>query len=115
MCVFFVFFFKQKTAYEIRPCDWSSDVCSSDLRQGGDEGGARQPAEAYGGVRRGPAGRDCQGNRHARDVTCPSRCAGCCRSDKIGAKRVRLSDVGGHVRRTSSSLSDRQSAPKPSV
>ena len=22
---------KQKTAYEIRPCDWSSDVCSSDL------------------------------------------------------------------------------------
>src|SRR5213596_1284966 len=24
-------FFKQKTAYEIRPCDWSSDVCSSDL------------------------------------------------------------------------------------
>src|SRR5213596_2024063 len=29
--VFFFFFFKQKTAYEIRPCDWSSDVCSSDL------------------------------------------------------------------------------------
>src|ERR1043165_380574 len=27
----FVFFFKQKTAYEIRPRDWSSDVCSSDL------------------------------------------------------------------------------------
>ena len=25
------FFFKQKTAYEIRPRDWSSDVCSSDL------------------------------------------------------------------------------------
>src|ERR1043165_77079 len=25
------FFFKQKTAYEIRPSDWSSDVCSSDL------------------------------------------------------------------------------------
>src|ERR1043165_3200981 len=27
------FFFKQKTAYEIRPRDWSSDVCSSDLDQ----------------------------------------------------------------------------------
>mgnify|MGYP006974205424 CR=1 FL=1 len=27
----FFFFFKQKTAYEIRNCDWSSDVCSSDL------------------------------------------------------------------------------------
>src|SRR6187549_4282432 len=26
-----VFFFKQKTAYEIGWCDWSSDVCSSDL------------------------------------------------------------------------------------
>src|SRR5213596_4116072 len=30
----FFFFFKQKTAYEIRPCDWSSDVCSSDLERG---------------------------------------------------------------------------------
>src|SRR3546814_12179713 len=27
----FLFFFKQKTAYEIRISDWSSDVCSSDL------------------------------------------------------------------------------------
>src|SRR3546814_16523941 len=26
-------FFKQKTAYELRISDWSSDVCSSDLRQ----------------------------------------------------------------------------------
>ena len=26
------FFFKQKTAYEIYQCDWSSDVCSSDLK-----------------------------------------------------------------------------------
>ena len=29
----FVFFFKQKTAYEIKECDWSSDVCSSDLKR----------------------------------------------------------------------------------
>src|SRR3546814_997605 len=29
----FVFFFKQKTAYEMRISDWSSDVCSSDLVQ----------------------------------------------------------------------------------
>src|SRR3546814_643175 len=27
----FLFFFKQKTAYEVRISDWSSDVCSSDL------------------------------------------------------------------------------------
>src|SRR3546814_20322193 len=33
-CLFFyVFFFKQKTAYEMRISDWSSDVCSSDLLQ----------------------------------------------------------------------------------
>src|SRR6186713_1675707 len=31
--MFFFFFFKQKTAYEIPLCDWSSDVCSSDLRR----------------------------------------------------------------------------------
>src|SRR3546814_10399691 len=30
--LFSFFFFKQKTAYEMRISDWSSDVCSSDLR-----------------------------------------------------------------------------------
>src|SRR3546814_7231484 len=37
----FCFFFKQKTAYEMRISDWSSDVCSSDLlthRYDGDGG-----------------------------------------------------------------------------
>src|SRR3546814_6776799 len=31
MSFVFFFFFKQKTAYEMRISDWSSDVCSSDL------------------------------------------------------------------------------------
>src|SRR3546814_7906848 len=31
----FFFFFKQKTAYDMRISDWSSDVCSSDLRRRG--------------------------------------------------------------------------------
>src|SRR3546814_2741987 len=31
MCLVVFFFFKQKTAYEMRISDWSSDVCSSDL------------------------------------------------------------------------------------
>src|SRR3546814_4867548 len=31
LCIFF--FFKQKTAYEMRISDWSSDVCSSDLHR----------------------------------------------------------------------------------
>src|SRR3546814_15311625 len=30
-CIVIFFFFKQKTAYEMRISDWSSDVCSSDL------------------------------------------------------------------------------------
>src|SRR3546814_12835351 len=34
MLCFSFFFFKQKTAYEMRISDWSSDVCSSDLMRG---------------------------------------------------------------------------------
>src|SRR3546814_9220145 len=39
----FFFFFRQKTAYEMRISDWSSDVCSSDLRSwlSAPEGGVR--------------------------------------------------------------------------
>src|SRR3546814_4140971 len=33
MILCFFFFFKQKTAYEMRISDWSSDVCSSDLAE----------------------------------------------------------------------------------
>src|SRR3546814_18892416 len=40
----FFFFFKQKTAYEMRISDWSSDVCSSDLR-------ARDPRDQRFGAR----------------------------------------------------------------
>src|SRR3546814_5907405 len=39
LCLFF-FFFKQKTAYEMRISDWSSDVCSSDLATRLSGGGA---------------------------------------------------------------------------
>src|SRR3546814_12523616 len=48
--VVFFFFFKQKTAYEMRISDWSSDVCSSDLDETGDA------AAAEGGSALGPAG-----------------------------------------------------------
>src|SRR3546814_4463558 len=42
LVLIFVFFFKQKTAYDMRISDWSSDVCSSDLsgRPEQDSGGA---------------------------------------------------------------------------
>src|SRR3546814_3069639 len=36
---YFFFFFEQKTSYEMRISDWSSDVCSSDLRFGRLESG----------------------------------------------------------------------------
>src|SRR3546814_8900435 len=69
------FFFKQKTAYEMRISDWSSDVCSSDLtplsplyqprrrlgRGGGDGEGAAGTERRHQGVARAlvdePAGR----------------------------------------------------------
>src|SRR3546814_5483241 len=48
MCWWCFFFFKQKTAYEMRISDWSSDVCSSDL-------GAREMERRAIGVRAGAA------------------------------------------------------------
>src|SRR3546814_829573 len=57
--VLLCFFFKQKTAYEMRISDWSSDVCSSDLRNqiephrlhvGGERAFAPELAEAVAGA-----------------------------------------------------------------
>src|SRR3546814_8740448 len=54
VCYCVIFFFKQKTAYEMRISDWSSDVCSSDLDpgdrpgQGGDGRDARPHEEVPG-------------------------------------------------------------------
>src|SRR3546814_1046572 len=47
--LFFFFFFKQKTAYEMRISDWSSDVCSSDLVDRGGEQAAAPAAVLYFG------------------------------------------------------------------
>src|SRR3546814_5980187 len=44
----YFFFFKQKTAYEMRISDWSSDVCSSDLRMQVHKYVVHQVAHAYG-------------------------------------------------------------------
>src|SRR3546814_2649000 len=52
----FVFLFKQKTAYEMRISDWSSDVCSSDLRRDrGGAGGGSQYARAAPAAKASPA------------------------------------------------------------
>src|SRR3546814_20454988 len=50
--VVFFFFFKQKTAYEMRISDWSSDVCSSDLVTG-DSARLKTGRDLYAGVRVG--------------------------------------------------------------
>src|SRR3546814_10246961 len=44
------FFFKQKTAYELRISDWSSDVCSSDLIAATTLAKAQSVASAFPGV-----------------------------------------------------------------
>src|SRR3546814_17861290 len=67
----FFFFFKQKTAYDIRISDWSSDVCSSDLhrdvRAAGSGGPERHDDAVFAGSRqrrgRRPAAGGARGSR----------------------------------------------------
>src|SRR3546814_8130179 len=65
--LFRFFFFKQKTAYDMRISDWSSDVCSSDLaarhRSQDRRGGAEDRAEGRQGI---PV-------REVRRFRCPAR------------------------------------------
>src|SRR3546814_20394048 len=56
MCFLYFFFFKQKTAYEMRISDWSSDVCSSDLA-------LRRPAQLIGLRHRAEVGHQASGHR----------------------------------------------------
>src|SRR3546814_2247148 len=60
----YFFFFKQKTAYELRISDWSSDVCSSDLRPPRRRDGAdREDGPCLG---RDRAARVCRADRGRR-------------------------------------------------
>src|SRR3546814_5663403 len=66
--VFHFFFFKQKTAYEMRISDWSSDVCSSDLV------GVTRLKESIASERPIPCGKSKRGYRHRhRQLALPSR------------------------------------------
>src|SRR3546814_17122436 len=58
------FFFKQKTAYEMRISDWRSDVCSSDLQE---KAAAERRAEAETSLRRE------WGGDHERNLTFAQR------------------------------------------
>src|SRR3546814_8281231 len=53
LCLFsFFVFFKQKTAYEMRISDWSSDVCSSDLQMTANVVGAIAPRLEHAEIER---------------------------------------------------------------
>src|SRR3546814_10731180 len=70
MC--FVFFFKQKTAYEMRISDWSSDVCSSDLKLRVTGAGKLVRLQQVFGGRRGRQ-QDCQGEREGEGAAAHAR------------------------------------------
>src|SRR3546814_4079497 len=85
MCSVSFFFFKQKTAYEMRISDWSSDVCSSDLggkaKVGPDDppigAGARDPLQidalGFGDARGKRADLDPVGQARARQARLQDR------------------------------------------
>src|SRR3546814_7575752 len=71
VCLYlFLFFFKQKTAYELRISDWSSDVCSSDL------GGCWQGMRTWTWGLRGVKAGDYSGGARIAPEMVISRCNG---------------------------------------
>src|SRR3546814_2870745 len=89
----FFFFFKQKTAYELRISDWSSDVCSSDLsnrprRQGAIRRSAALPARPAlpAPEPRAPLGAPTAVRQRHRDATA---CPACRRAPACGTTRRR--------------------------
>src|SRR3546814_6377990 len=90
-----IFFFKQKTAYEMRISDWSSDVCSSDLHEkfthGGRENSVDLPTpasnirKAISGESAAPTARGemkgySDGSRRSEERRVGKECVSTCRS-----------------------------------
>src|SRR3546814_6782614 len=91
-------FFKQKTAYEMRISDWSSDVCSSDLgRQRRRQRDAARPhrAVAFGQRGRAVAGVLGGGGKrgHVPSIIIPAERRMTTRSRRVGALPVQWADV----------------------
>src|SRR3546814_19962270 len=82
--VFLFFFFKQKTAYEMRISDWSSDVCSSDL------GIAAAERYSHGRVSVDVAPAFLLNDRAGRYVRAKTDC--------IGLRKFRAARLGGHFK-----------------
>src|SRR3546814_4152302 len=80
------FFFKQKTAYEMRISDWSSDVCSSDLIEDVVELGLGQPAFLGDQLAHGAPGLQCLLGQRRRFLVAD---IGVQRGDEIGRASCR--------------------------
>src|SRR3546814_9548392 len=85
---FVVFFFKQKTAYEMRISDWSSDVCSSDL--GRPRPGREVVPEWARGTRRIGMIASGQGTLDAKGATQLAILGVVCRAPALGTEIVAL-------------------------
>src|SRR3546814_3212714 len=81
--MFVFFFFKQKTAYEMRISDWSSDVCSSDLVLHATAEERRGFIEEAAGILK---------HRRRKEKTLR-------KLDAMQANLTRLSDLAGEIRR----------------
>src|SRR3546814_20801889 len=85
MLLFYYIFFKQKTAYEMRISDWSSDVCASDLgdarRRVRDADPARRADDAAPGRRGvGRAARGAAEGGRSEERRVGKECVSTCRS-----------------------------------
>src|SRR3546814_2444567 len=91
VCFMYFFFFKQKTAYEMRISDWSSDVCSSDLAAIAVIFDLVHPAIARGhGVDQGRQLRQLEGRRAVRSRPgAPLR-----RDGPVGLRHRRVEEIG---------------------
>src|SRR3546814_4172626 len=105
----FIFFFKQKTAYEVRISDWSSDVCSSDLPPAARPSGGPKPggttannSSTATSIRRGTAG-----SGKARDNS-GSACRGASRGPRRDSRAWRR-DIRGVPRGHRRDRQDRKS------
>src|SRR3546814_8390922 len=89
--VLMLFFVKQKTAYEMRICDWSSDVCSSDLPPDARLGARSQALfrdEILGAARRSRVPRYREGRDLQRFPGAGARAGRPCREGRAPARRA---------------------------
>src|SRR3546814_2916792 len=74
------FFFKQKTAYEMRISDWSSDVCSSDLKDNPKKAFYVVKAISQGQVLNGATSWEFRDGKRSEERRVGKECVSTCRS-----------------------------------